>query len=342
MKLLYHAQLWAGSTALQRFEAFRETSGVTAVAHCVGAGLSARLSPVARIRWKLRWPMDVDRENKNLVKAVATEMPDVVFVDNSRVITRSTLGKLRRLCNPILVYYSPDDIIAAHNLSWPTRLTFSEWDLFFTTKTFNVPELKHRGVRNPVLIGNAFDLNIHRPMVREEVGEEYEAFDLVFMGTFENERRNTINRLAQEGFQIVVYSGNLDAWKAGTMHPSVTMREARYALQYCAGMHSGKIALCFLRKINRDQITTRSIECTAMGRPMVAEKTDEHDKHFVDGVEYLGFVSEADLIAKVRQLLADDVKRRNLGNEARARCLGSGYSTRERAREMVRTIQQCR
>ena len=78
-----------------------------------------------------------------------------------------------------------------------------------------------------------------------------------------------------------------------------------------------------------------------MGRPMIAEKTDEHDKHFVDGIEYVGFVGEADLVAKVRQLLADDVYRRNLGNEARARCLASGYSTHERALEMVRTIQQC-
>jgi spore maturation protein CgeB len=341
LKLLYHAQLWAGSTALQRFEAFRETPGVTAVAHCVGAGLSARLSPIARIRWKLRCPMDVDSENENLVNAVATEMPDVVFVDNSRVITRGTLRKIRRLCDPLLVYYSPDDIIAAHNLSWTTRLTFSEWDVFFTTKTFNVPELRQCGVRNPVLIGNAFDPDIHRPMTRQEVGEEYEHFDLVFMGTFENERRNTINRLAQAGFRIVVYSGNLGAWKAGMMHPSVTMREARYGLQYCAGMHSGKIALCFLRKINRDRITTRSIECTSMGRPMVAEKTVEHDQHFRDGIEYVGFVSEADLVAKVRQLLADDFYRRSLGKEARARCLASGYSTRERALEMVRTIQQC-
>jgi spore maturation protein CgeB len=276
------------------------------------------------------------------VKAVATEKPDVVFVDNSRVITRSTLRKLRGLCNPILVYYSPDDVVAAHNLSWPTRLTFSEWDVFFTTKTFNVPELKQRGVRNPVLIGNAFDLNIHRPMTREEVGDEYEHFDLVFMGTFENERRNSINRLAQAGFRIVVYSGNPDNWKTGSMHPSVTMRQARYGLQYCAGMHCGKIALCFLRKINRDQITTRSIECTAMGRPMVAEKTDEHDRHFVDKVEYAGFSGEADLIDKVGKLLADDAQRQSLGNKARARCLASGYSTHDRALEMIRTIQQCR
>ena len=37
MKLLYHARMWEGSTALQQFEAFRRQPGVTAIAHDVGA-----------------------------------------------------------------------------------------------------------------------------------------------------------------------------------------------------------------------------------------------------------------------------------------------------------------
>jgi len=341
LKMLYHAQMWSGSTALQRFEAFQKTPGVIAIAHNVHNGLNARHSLLARIFWKLRWPIDVDAENERLVDAVTAKKPDVVFVDNSRVIRRSTLIKIRASCNPILVYYSPDDIVGAHNLSWPIRLTFSEWDVFFTTKTFNVLELRQRGVRNPILIGNSFDLDIHRPMTREEVGEEYEHYDLVFMGTFERARRNSINRLAEAGFRVLVYSGDPNSWKYGT-HPSIVVRQARYGPQYCAGMHHGKIALCFLRKKNRDRITTRSIECPAMGRPMVAEKTEEHDRHLADQIEYIGFVDESDLIAKVRELLTDDIRRRDLGINARARCLASGYSTNDRALEMIRAIRRCR
>jgi len=33
MKLLYHGRMWKGSTALQKFEAFRRQPGVTAITH---------------------------------------------------------------------------------------------------------------------------------------------------------------------------------------------------------------------------------------------------------------------------------------------------------------------
>jgi spore maturation protein CgeB len=297
-------------------------------------------SLLARVRWKLRWPMDANNENQRLISAADKERPDVIFVDNSRLITRKTLREVRRLCNPILVYYSPDDLVARHNLSWPVRFTFAEWDVVLTTKTFNVPELKQRGVRDPILVGNAFDPNLHRPMNREEVGSEYEQFDLVFMGTFEKERRKSLNHLAEAGFRIVVYSGNLNEWNPRTMNRSIVMRPAKYGLRYCEGMHHGKIALCFLRKINRDRITTRSIECAAMGRPMLAEKTEEHDAHLIDGLEYLSFLDDAELIEKARYLCSHDANRRSVGARARIRCLESGYSTDDRAQDMIRAIMK--
>ena len=94
MKLLYHGRMWKGSTALQKFEAFRRQPGVTAITHDAGT-LSGPFNLLASVRWKLRWPSDQDRENDRLIEAVATEKPDVVFVDNSSCIARATLRKLR-------------------------------------------------------------------------------------------------------------------------------------------------------------------------------------------------------------------------------------------------------
>jgi spore maturation protein CgeB len=103
-------------------------------------------------------------------------------------------------------------------------------------------------------------------------------------------------------------------------------------------LHHGKVALCFLRKINRDRITQRTMEIAAMGRPMLAEKTDEHDDHFLDGEEYLGFTTDEDLVAKARALLADAALRKRMGERGRERCLVSGYSSDERARQMVESM----
>lgn len=345
MKLLYHAHMWPGSTALQRCEAFARLPGVTTIASDIGSMLGDKLSLVARLRWRLRWPMDADRENAKLIAAVVAHRPDVVFIDNSRVITRSTLLHVRQLCDPTLIYYSPDDIIAPHNLSWPLRLTFPEWDIVFTTKTFNVEELRRRDVKNPILIGNAFDPAIHRPMTPKEIGEDYERFDLVFVGTTERERFRSIERLAQAGLSVAVFGNS-----AGRLGPNWNMAAAcnivagpvALGTEYTRKMHFGKVALCFLRKINRDLITTRSIEIPAMARPMLAEKTPEHDLHFVDGVEYVGFEDDQDLIETARELIFDEDRRRRVGENAYARCVSSGYSVDHRAREMCEAIEKIR
>jgi len=219
-------------------------------------------------------------------------------------------------------------------------LTFPRWDVFFTTKTYNLIELKERKVKNPRLIGKAFDPELHRPLAPAEVGPEYEAFDLVFAGSFERERWQSLQALAAAGFRLVLYSSHFEEAGNRWSHPNVTCRPAAYAGEYVRALHTGRLALCFLRKINRDRITQRSIEITAMGRPMLAEKTEEHDAHFMDQMEYAGFSSDSQLIEMTKRLIHDPELRTNLGNNGRRRCLTSGYSVHDRAREMMDYIKQ--
>jgi spore maturation protein CgeB len=254
VKLLYQGALWQGGTALQRCEAFRSLPGVYTIALDTGARIGTKQSLYNRVLWKLRWPVDEREENEGVLRTAAVERPDVVFLDNSRVIRRATLWELRDLGVRCLVYYTPDDIIGRHNLSRPLRRTFAEWDIFFTTKSFNVRELSARGVRNPILIGKAYDQRLHRPYSREEVGADYERFDAVFMGSYEKQRSASINALAEAGVNTLVYGGRVGGWDEKAMHKAAVVREARFADDYAIGMHHGKVALCFLRKLNRDRI----------------------------------------------------------------------------------------
>lgn len=334
MKALYQGPMWPGSTTLQRCQAMATLQGVevTPLDSRAGRPTAQRPSLYRRVRGRLRWPVDDRGENDELLETAARERANVVIIEASQVIQRETLRKLRRLGVSTLAYYTPDDIVAWHNLTWPLRLTFPEWDVFFTTKTFNVSELAARGVRRPVLIGKAFDPALHRPMTREEVGEDFERWDIVFVGTFERERCASINRLARCGMRVVVY-GN--GWSRSLLSPGVDLRPPMLGPDYARALHTGKIALCFLRKLNRDRITQRTMEIAAMRRPMLAEKTDEHDEHFIDGAEYVGFADDEDLAAKAMLLLTDSDRRFRLAREGRERCLTSGYSTIARAEKMA-------
>lgn len=335
MKILYLADLWEGSTSLQRVRAFERQPEVDVVAVDTGVRLGTQASLWHRVRWRLRWPVDLAGANELLLKAGQAERPDAIIVDNSKVIGRDTLRTLKREGRAVLAYYTGDDIMARHNLSHPLRRSFPEWDLFFTTKTFNVEELRRAGVRRPVLIGKAFDPGVHRPLRREEIGADFERFDIVFIGTHEAQRRESLNALAESGLTVVVYGGGLGGWPRKLLHHAVELRDSVFEHEYTRAMHHGKLALCFLRKANRDRITQRTMEIAAMGRPMLAEKTEEHDQHFVDGEEYLGFRDDASLVATARQILSEDDRRESLGRRIRERALESGYSSDARASEMI-------
>lgn len=337
--LLYFGPQWSGSTSLQRLNAFRQIGGVDAVGIDCGASVGSYSPLWHRVRWKLRLPVDVRAENSVLLNAVEQHRPSIVLVDNSKVIRRQSLLRLRELGVRRLVYYSPDDIVAPHNLSFPLKWSLPDWDFVCTTKTFNVPELAAIGVRRPLLIGKAFDPALHRPWQADSLGSDFERFDAVFIGTYEPERCASINALAAAGVSIVVYGADKGGWKRAYLHPAVSLQNSVFADEYVKAWHTGKVALCFLRKINRDRITQRTMEIAAIGRPMVAERTDEHDQHFLHGEEYLGFRDDNELVTSVHALLADRAKREQLGAAGRARCETSGYSSVDRARQMLAAFE---
>ena len=343
MKLLYCGELWEGSTALQRAQAFARQSGVqVSVLDVVSGERDREPTWYERARWKIGWPVDAVNCNARLLKMVEKTRPDVVFVDNVKVISQSTVRQLKSL-GAMPVYFSPDDIIAPHNMKRTLRQTISDWAIMFTTKRVNVDELRDLGASRTVLVGNAYDAQIHKPLQFIEHDCYFEAFDAVFIGAFEQERCRQINLLAKAGVRVAVYgaySGIIaTAWRR-SLHHSVVLRSAAFGKDYQMCLHHGKVALGFLRKINRDVITTRSIEIPAMARPMVAEKTDAHDEHFVDGLEYAGFSTDKGLVSSVCELLEDDSRRLEIGQAGRRRCLMSGYSSDHRAQEMLTAMRE--
>ena len=339
MRLVYHGPFWPGRTALQRLEAFAAVDGVEVLTHDSLMGPGNLASLYDRLRWRAGWPVDKQREAERLTRFVADQRPDAVLVDNSKVLGPPVLRGLRGLGVKALGYYTPDDALNPLNLKRPLRASLPEWDVFFTTKTFNLAELRAAGARNPHLIGKAFDPMLHRPLDPASVGEDFERFDLVFAGSCEQERLASLNALCEAGHSVVVYGGDIGNWRSKDLHPNIVARPAAFDQAYVRALHHGKLALGFLRKMNRDQITQRTMEITASGRPMLAEKTDEHDAHFIDGVEYAGFSSDEELVALAGRYLADAAARLELGRRARLRCLDSGYSTLDRAREMIAALK---
>lgn len=346
MKVLVHGIMSEGQHTLQRTEALEKIAGIEIARSPVRTGTGGVIGRlIGRITRRLRWPSDIHGENSQLLELARQSRPDIILVENRAVIRAGTLARIRAETGARLAYLCPDDAMATHNLTGWLRRSFPAWDAFFTTKTFNLPELRGLGVRNPILIGNIFTPALHRPLRATEVGDEFEAFDVVFVGQYEHDRAQSLRRLAEAGLKVVVYGPDAGAFYgrwASLAGSGIAVRPPVWGQDYVRALHHGKIALGFLRKGNRDRITQRSIEVPAMARPLVAEKTDEQDQHFIDGEEYVGFIDDAELVAKAKALIADPARRARIAEAGRRRCLASGYDVDSLARAITRTLRELR
>ena len=143
--------------------------------------------------------------------------------------------------------------------------------------------------------------------------------------------------MAENGIKVVVWGNGWGAWV--NKNPNLIIKnQPLYSDDYAKAINAAKVNLCFLRKINRDEVTSRSVEIPACGGFMLAEKTKRHLEFFQEGKEAVFFDSEEELHQKVKKYLADDGTRLVIAKAGRERCIKSGYSMKAQLSGMLRKI----
>src|SRR5690606_10053631 len=149
------------------------------------------------------------------------------------------------------------------------------YDWFITTKASSVGGLRALGCRRPVVVGNGFDPGAFRPVAVSARDVERLGGDVGLIGTYEEQRARSVLALARAGLRVRVWG---DGWRAlRQRHPRLRVERAALGFDdFARACAAFKINLGFLRKLNADQQTTRSVEIPACGGFMLAERTAEH------------------------------------------------------------------
>jgi len=143
--------------------------------------------------------------------------------------------------------------------------------------------------------------------------------------------------LAKNGVKINIYSPNWDIKKYN--HKNLLIyNKVLVSEEYAGAISCSKIALCFLNKRHRDLHTSKTFEIPACGGFMLGERTPEHLVLFKEGEEAEFFESKEELLAKVTYYLQNEEKRKLIAQAGRNRCLTSGYSYDDRAREIIEVV----
>jgi hypothetical protein len=344
-RILYVGPLGRGETSKQRYDALRDLGyDLDGIDSSLSRKASFPERLAARVCHRLfRYGLnqlpafDLARVNKALLEHMEADTWDYLWLDKALAVHAKTLKSFRlRQKSCRIVGYSPDDMNQRHSQSRQFLLSLPFYDLYATTKSYNVDELRQLGCKKLIFIGNSYDPGTHYPRAltpeqRQELGGP-----VGFVGSYEKERANSIVYLCRNGIQVRIWG---HGWQQFKGRPNaLVMRRSMVGDDYARVISAFDINLAFLRKINRDLQTTRSVEIPACGSFMLAERTKEHLDLFEEGKEAEFFSSDEELLAKTRYYLSHPECRIKIAAAGRKRCLESGYSHHERLKQIFSAL----
>jgi spore maturation protein CgeB len=284
---------------------------------------------------------DASKANQKIVKFIINSIAnpyDIVWIDKGLTINPETLLYIKKISPKTkIVSYSPDNMAMRHNQSQNFLECISLYDIHFTTKSYIVDKLLELGAVRVSFTNNHYEQSFHYP--RELNKEEIIKLggDVGFIGAWEKERCDSIVYLANNGINVKVFGDG--KWNDFKQVKNLDIAPGIYSEDYSKALQAFKISLCFLRKMNSDTQTTRTMEIPACGGFMLAERTDEHLDLFKEGSEAEFFASNEELLEKCNYYLKHHEERNTIAKAGTLRCKTSGYSNEEAVRKMIKITQ---
>lgn len=277
MKLLYVGEAITGSRSLQRYKSLRLLipSARLFVYQNDSYGINGGGGLTSRIMNKLGIPLEYGNVNNKLIEVIAEYRPKTIIFEKCLAL-KPALYRFVKGASINIIGLFEDDICLRHNTSFYLNSSLKYFDYIFTTKEKNIGAEfeKRRFTGNNFLVEPTFCSFIYKfDPVFFKSKKNYK-FDITFIGTYEGQRAAYIEYLAKHGYKVYVW-GN--GWKI-IRHSNIVINEATYDENYVSIISDSKINLCFIRKKNRDTITSRSVEIPAAGGFMLAQDTERHRK----------------------------------------------------------------
>lgn len=348
MRVIYVGPLWEGGTCLQRMQAMQELGHEILPLDTAPACVCKKQKKLFyKILRKIFGPIALIDVNKQIISIITNAKRnqfDVIWIDKGLTIKEKILIQVKNQSpKTIIVHYNPDDPFGALRSGWKTFIKSApSYDVHFVPREQNLVEYKKIGCKKVIRFYRGYNSHLHSPInITKNFRLKYGG-PVGFIGDYEIERAQSMHYLASAGIPVRIWGPNWDR-KCRLRHINMKI-EGRplWGDDYVKAICSFDINLHFLRKINRDLQSSRSIEIPACGGFMLAERTNEHFELFEEKKEAEFFSTNDELLEKVRYYLKHEDKRKNIALNGRVRCLKSGYSNHDRIKQMLNIVENLR
>jgi spore maturation protein CgeB len=281
--------------------------------------------------WRLgRRPLKLGRYGKSLIERCAQWQPRLVVCVGFAPVSREALVGLKEMGIQVFNYLTDDPWNRGRYAPWFLE-ALPHYDHVFSPRRANLEDLKRHGCPAVTYLPFAYSEEMH---LGEGWAEKETASgpDVVFVGGGDADRIPYMAALIQANFHVRLYGGYWERFPetrnnaGGHLHPKDAARAIAEA----------KIALCLVRRANRDGHCMRSFEIPAMGGCTLAESTAEHRELFgEEGQAVLYFDDIPELIRKARWLVEHPEDSRRLRAALHRLVTTGGHTYRDRLRTML-------
>lgn len=281
----------------------------------VDAALGSAAPRILRsVMWKLAGhrPARLGTVSALVVKTCRRVRPRWILSTGLMPLHARALTELGELGICRLNYLTDDPWNPGLRSSW-FLTALRQYDHVFSVRRANLVDLAEHGCRRVSYVPFGFDPELFFP---EPLGEaDWPRFvaDVIFVGGADRDRVPFIAALSRAGLRVALYGDYWDRHRLTRAHhrgyaDPLTLRKATRA---------AKVALCLVRRANRDGQVMRSYEAAATGACMVVEDTQEHRELFGrDGEAVIYFAGIDQLLERVCWLLKSPDERLRLDRKS--------------------------
>lgn len=275
-----------------------------------------------------RWAL-----NRTLLDAARRFQPRLVLAVKAPYIAPATLRHIKDETGALLVNYATDDPFNPANATPDLVRAIPCYDLYACTKRAIMEDVRRAGCRSVAYVPFGYKPGVHFPE-QPATAEERARFesDVALVGGADADRLPFVEALAgMPGLSLALYGGY---W---SRHPHLRPYARGFVRgrDYRLALAATRIALCLVRRANRDGHAMRTFEIPACGAFMLAERTDEHLALFREAEDAAFFGSPAELTEKVRYYLAHEGERARIARSGYLRVTTGQHTYGDRVREIV-------
>jgi spore maturation protein CgeB len=336
MRIFYVAQLWKGGTARERMKILDSLGHET-----IPFDIAAFASGVSRIVQSFAWRLNAGPMVRAINRALQREAGkigkiDLIWIDKGVWIYPQTIQRLKEATGARVLHYTPDAQFVIQR-SRHFLASIPLYDVFVTTKEWEVDLYKRAGAKRVILTYQGYDSRFYPRTVSDQERAQYDS-DVCFVGHTQPHYAQRLKALSTIGIKLRIW-GN--AWPAyARWHPWARglVSSGLWGESYPVALACAKIGLGLLGKHIPETSTTRTFEIPATGTFLLAERTALHQQLFEEGKEAEFFSSDDEMIDKVKFYLAHDEARQRIAAAGRERCESSGYSSENLLRQVLETL----